>query len=81
MVNKTTTASPPGGPVTVRSDKNGQMTVPSQSVSPPTTVSGNPCPNRNWTPTLASTTLNSYDYTLTFEGFSSPYIESSQTDP
>jgi hypothetical protein len=33
------------------------------------------CPNPNWTPTLGSgITLTSFTYTLTFAGFSSPYI-------
>jgi hypothetical protein len=57
------------------------MTVPATSVSPATTGSSNPCPNPNWTPTVESTTLNSFDYTLTFKGFSSPAIEISATDP
>jgi hypothetical protein len=34
------------------------------------------CPNPNWTPQIraGSLTLNSFTYTLTFAGFSSPYI-------
>jgi hypothetical protein len=28
-----------------------------------------------------STTLTSFEYTLTFDGFSGPYISNSQTDP
>jgi hypothetical protein len=69
-----------GGPVTLRSDKNGSMTVPAAAIPAPpqpgTTPSTNPCPNPNWTATVLSTTLDSFDYTLTFQGFSGlPYIE------
>jgi hypothetical protein len=59
---------------TVRSAKNGQLSVPTQSVSP----FGAPqvCPNPNWTPSIrgGTVTLNSFTYTLTFAGFTSPYI-------
>jgi hypothetical protein len=59
---------------TVASTKNGQLSVPSQSVSP----FGAPqvCPNPNWTPSIRSgtVTLNSFSYTLTFAGFGSAYI-------
>lgn len=64
------------------SKKNGNMTVPAAAVpAPPTSGSGKPCPNRNWTWTALSTTLTSFEYTLTFDGFSGPYISNSQTDP
>ena len=66
---------------TVASTKNGQLSVPAQSVSP----FGAPqvCPNPNWTPSIrgGTVTLNSFTYTLTFAGFTSPYITISQTDP
>jgi hypothetical protein len=59
---------------TVASTKNGQLRVPAQSVSP----FGVPqvCPNPNWRPEFrsGSVTLVSFSYTLTFAGFSSPYI-------
>jgi hypothetical protein len=59
---------------TVRSSKNGQLSVPAQSVS----AFGAPqvCPNPNWTPSIRAGTLvlNSFTYTLTFAGFDSPYI-------
>jgi hypothetical protein len=68
-----TTFSPTSS-ATVASTRNGQLRVPAQSVS----FSGAPvgCPNPNWTPTIrpGSVTLNSFTYTLTFAGFSSPYI-------
>jgi hypothetical protein len=58
----------------VASTKNGQLSVPAQSVSP----FGAPqvCPNPNWTPSIrgGTVTLNSFTYTLTFDGFSSAYI-------
>ena len=66
---------------TVASTKNGQLSVPAQSVSP----FGAPqvCPNPNWTPTIrgGTVTLNSFAYTLKFAGFSSPYITITATDP
>jgi hypothetical protein len=59
---------------TVASTRNGQLSVPAQSVSP----FGAPqvCPNPNWTPTIrgGTVTLNSFTYTLTFDGFSGAYI-------
>jgi hypothetical protein len=62
----------------VASTKNGQLSVPAQSVSP----FGAPqvCPNPNWTPSIrgGTVTLNSFTYTLTFAGFSSAYITISQ---
>jgi hypothetical protein len=58
----------------VASTKNGQLSVPAQSVSP----FGAPqvCPNPNWTPSIrgGTVTLNSFTYTLTFAGFSGAYI-------
>jgi len=59
---------------TVASTKNGQLRVPAQSVSP--FSASQVCPNPNWTPQIraGSLTLNSFTYTLTFAGFSSPYI-------
>jgi hypothetical protein len=60
--------------------KNGRLRVPSLSTSSvPTNAqfeAGATCPNGNWTKeTLAgSVTLSSYVYTLTFAGFTSPYI-------
>jgi hypothetical protein len=60
---------------TVKSSKNGQLSVPTRSVSP--FSAPQVCPNPNWTPSIRSGTLvlGSFDYTLTFEGFTSPYIE------
>jgi hypothetical protein len=59
---------------TVASTRNGQLRVPAQSAS----AFGAPqvCPNPNWTPSIrpGTLTLNSFTYTLTFAGFSSPYI-------
>jgi hypothetical protein len=60
---------------TVTSAKNGQLSVPAQSVSG---LSSAPqtCPNPNWTPSIrgGTVTLNSFTYTLTFDGFSSAFI-------
>jgi hypothetical protein len=65
----------------VTSSKNGQLSVPAQSVSP--FSAPQVCPNPNWTPVIrgGTVTLNSFDYTLTFAGFTAPYIEITATDP
>lgn len=59
---------------TVPSTRNGQLRVPAQSVSG--FDAPQVCPNPNWTPTIRGgvVTLESFTYTLTFAGFSSPYI-------
>jgi hypothetical protein len=58
--------------------KNGNLTVTSFTVSPPSPASflgQQTCPNPNWTPELASgITLTSFTYTLTFTGFTGAYI-------
>jgi hypothetical protein len=62
------------------SPKNGRLTVPSLN-SGPVPSAGDfeamaTCPNGNWTKELESGTvaLTSFTYTLTFAGFSGPYI-------
>lgn len=63
------------------SPKNGRLLVPSLSSSPVPTASDfekqATCPNGNWTKELlgGSITLSSFTYTLTFAGFTSPYIK------
>jgi hypothetical protein len=73
------TQSKETGPIPLTPTKNGNLTVPSLSVTAPTAdqfLSQQSCPNPNWTPTLGSAiTLSSFDYTLTFDGFSGAYIE------
>ena len=68
------TSFSPTSTATVTSSKNGQLSVPKQSVS----FSGAPvgCPNPNWTPVIrpGSQTLVSFSYTLIFNGFASAYI-------
>ncbi len=68
------TSFSPSSTFTVTSSKNGQLSVPTRSVS----FSGAPvgCPNANWTPVVrtSSITLVSFSYTLTFAGFTSAYI-------
>jgi hypothetical protein len=60
--------------------KNGRLTVPSLTSSPVPTAAdfeaAATCPNGNWTKeTLTGTiALSGFTYTLTFAGFSSPYI-------
>jgi hypothetical protein len=60
--------------VPVTSTKNGRLRVPTLSVSP--FAAPQVCPNPNWTPSIRSGTLvlNSFTYTLTFAGFTAPYI-------
>jgi hypothetical protein len=59
---------------TVPSVKNGQLNVPTQSVSP--FSAPQVCPNPNWVPEIrgGSVTLDSFTYTLTFAGFANAYI-------
>ena len=66
---------------TVTSAKNGQLSVPTQSVSP--FSAPQVCPNPNWTPAIRPGTLalTSFSYTLTFAGFGAPYITIAATDP
>ena len=66
---------------TLTSAKNGRLRVFTLSVNPASV--GQVCPNPNWTPVIrgGSLTLVSFSYTLTFEGFSAPAVEISQTDP
>jgi hypothetical protein len=59
--------------------KNGRLAVPALSASAPSTqafLAAATCPNGNWSKSLAagSPTLDSYVYTLTFDGFAAPYI-------
>jgi hypothetical protein len=59
---------------TVPSTRNGQLRVPAQSAS--AFDAPQVCPNPNWTPSIREGTLEllSFTYTLTFAGFSNPYI-------
>lgn len=64
---------------TVPSNKNGRLAVPVQTSTAPTSaqvLADADCPNPNWTPSVqpGSITLTSFTYTLTFAGFTSPYI-------
>jgi hypothetical protein len=81
LVESHTTTFSASSSATVASTRNGQLRVPTQSVSP--FSAPQVCPNPNWTPSIRAGTLtvNSFTYTLTFAGFSSPYITISQTDP
>ena len=80
-VESHTTTFSASSSATVTSSKNGQLSVPTQSVS--AFSAPQVCPNPNWTPKIRAGTLvlNNFTYTLTFAGFSSPYITIAQTDP
>jgi hypothetical protein len=60
---------------TLTPSRNGRLRVGAQSVSPNIDLA-EPCPNPNWTPQFhaGSPTLGSFTYTLTFNGFTGPYI-------
>lgn len=63
---------------TLRPSKNGQLVVPSLSATAPSTQeleNAATCPNGNWTKVLlGGPTLTNFVYTLTFAGFTQPYI-------
>jgi hypothetical protein len=69
------------------SPKNGRLSVPSLTSSPVPTAAQfeaqATCPNGNWTKELegGTITLSSFTYTLTFAGFSGPYITITGNDP
>jgi hypothetical protein len=81
LVESHTTTFSASSKATVTSTKNGQLSVPAQSVS--AFSAPQVCPNPNWTPSIraGTLTLNSFTYTLTFAGFTSPYITITATDP
>jgi hypothetical protein len=60
------------------SPKNGRLTVPALSSTPPTPaqfIAQQTCPNPNWTPELQGPiTLSSFTYTLHFAGFTGDFI-------
>jgi hypothetical protein len=75
---KSTAETAPASTGTLRA-KNGSLTVTQISTSAPTAqqfFASATCPNGNWTKSLAggSVTLESYTYTLTFVGFSTPAV-------
>jgi len=65
--------------------KNGCLTVPPLSTTRPTDQefkNAATCPNPNWTKVLEGGTVSdSYSFTLTFAGFSCPYVPLSGTCP
>jgi hypothetical protein len=60
---------------TLTPSRNGRLRVGARSVSPDLDLA-EPCPNPNWTPEFheGSPTLDDWMYSLTFDGFTSPYI-------
>jgi len=81
LVESHTTTFSASSSTTVTSSRDGQLSVPAQSASP--FSAPQVCPNPNWTPSIraGTLTLNSFTYTLTFAGFTSPYITITATDP
>lgn len=55
--------------------RNGRLRVGAREVSPDLDLA-EPCPNPNWTPEFqpGTLTVDSFTYTLTFAGFTEPYI-------
>lgn len=60
---------------TLTAARNGRLRVGPRSVSPDLDLA-EPCPNPNWTPEFqpGTLTLDSFTYTLTFDGFPGAYI-------
>jgi hypothetical protein len=81
LVESHTTTFSASSSATVASTRNGQLNVPTRSVSP--FSAPQVCPNPNWTPSIraGTLTLNTFTYTLTFAGFTSAYITITATDP
>src|SRR6266540_4363368 len=81
LVESHTTTFSDSSSATLTSSRNGQLRVPAQSAS--AFSAPQVCPNPNWTPSIrpGTLTLNSFTYTLTFAGFSSPYITITASDP
>jgi hypothetical protein len=81
LVESHTTTFSASSSATVASTRNGQLSVPAQSAS--AFSAPQVCPNPNWTPSIraGTLTLNTFTYTLTFAGFTSPYITITATDP
>lgn len=69
-----TTSFATGDTATVASTKNGRLTIPQETASPGSVTQV--CPNSNWTPQIRPGTLQlvSFTYTVTFAGFTSPFI-------
>jgi hypothetical protein len=57
------------------SSRNGRLNVPGAEAEPDLAL-GEPCPNPNWTPSFqpGTLTLDEFTYSLTFDGFTGPYI-------
>jgi hypothetical protein len=81
LVESHTTTFSASSSATVASTRNGQLRVPTRSVSP--FSAPQVCPNPNWTPSIraGTLTLDTFTYTLTFAGFTSPYITITASDP
>jgi hypothetical protein len=79
LVESHTTAFSDSSTATIASTRNGQLRVPAQEAS--AFSAPQVCPNPNWTPSIraGTLTLEDFTYTLTFAGFSSPYITISAT--
>jgi hypothetical protein len=81
LVESHTTTFSDSSTATVASTRNGQLRVPAQSAS--AFDAPQVCPNPNWTPSIreGTLTLDTFTYTLTFAGFTSPYITITASDP
>jgi hypothetical protein len=81
LVESHTTTFSDTSTATLTPSRNGQLSVGTRSVSP--FSAPQVCPNPNWTPSIrtGTVTLNFFTYTLTFNGFASPYITIEATDP
>jgi hypothetical protein len=62
-----------GDNFTATSSKNGRLSVRGASANPNASAA-DACPNGNWTATVTNLTLVSFTYSVTFDGFTQPYI-------
>ena len=82
LVESHTTSFSTSSTATATPTKNGQLTIPPRSTVSPSSVPQT-CPNPSWTASFApgSPTLTSFTYTVTFAGFTSPFITITGNDP
>ena len=64
------------GPIPLEPTRNGTLVVPqiSGSTSASEIDAAFQCPNTNWEDEVTNVTVTGYTYTLTFNGFTQPFI-------
>jgi len=69
-----TTSFSAGDTFTANSSKNGRLRVRDGVADPDASAAEDACPNPNWTADITGLTLVSFTYSVTFDGFTLPYI-------